>query len=94
MFKGQTQNLFHHQMRLNVERKEGSWEEFYSNQEPKKVEQYSNMSFKVKSSQFSVRIVRCCLSEDVILLTSLVDWVFGHICYVLSRVLRETREDS
>lgn len=24
------------------------------------------------------------------LLTSLVDWVFGHICYVLSRILGET----
>lgn len=32
------------------------------------------------------------LTEGVIALTSLVDWVFGHICYVLSRVLRETGE--
>lgn len=25
------------------------------------------------------------------MLTSLVDWVFGHICYVLSRILRESK---
>lgn len=28
------------------------------------------------------------------LLTSLVDWVFGHVCYVLSRVLQETGRDN
>lgn len=38
----------------------------------------------------------CYLGEAVILpLTSLVDWIFGHICYVLSCILRETdKEDS
>lgn len=53
-------------------------------------------ALKHRGSQFcSIRKVSILFySEGVrlpFLLTSLVDWVFGHICYVLSCVLRGDR---